>query len=62
MTRSSFGGRSRRHPRSLTRLTVGALLLEQNDEWAVQRARDMTLETMAPVSDDAIVSLPIPAR
>ena len=41
---------------------VGALLLEQNDEWAVQRARYKTLETMAPVSDDAIFSLPIPAR
>jgi putative transposase len=27
---------------------VGALLLEQNDEWAVQRARYMTLETIAP--------------
>ncbi len=26
---------------------VGAILLEQNDEWAVQRARYMTLETMA---------------
>jgi transposase-like protein len=26
---------------------VGALLLEQNDEWAVQRERYMTLETMA---------------
>ncbi|PDS69112.1 IS256 family transposase, partial [Rhizobium phaseoli] len=26
---------------------VGALLLEQNDEWAVQRAKYMTLETMA---------------
>ena len=25
---------------------VGALLLEQNDEWAVQRARYMTLETI----------------
>ena len=37
---------------------VGALLLEQNDEWAVQRARYMTLETIAPVSDDPIVSLP----
>ncbi|EJZ17729.1 insertion sequence transposase, partial [Rhizobium sp. Pop5] len=24
-----------------------ALLLEQNDEWAVQRAKYMTLETMA---------------
>ena len=29
---------------------VGALLLEQNDEWAVQRARYMTLETTAPLS------------
>ena len=42
---------------AITRL-VGALLLEQNDEWAVQRCRYMTLETMAPVSDDTIVSLP----
>lgn len=30
---------------------VGALLLEQNDEWAVQR-RYMTLETLEPLSDD----------
>ncbi|HEV2364062.1 MAG TPA: IS256 family transposase [Caulobacteraceae bacterium] len=37
---------------------VGAILLEQNDEWAVQRARYMTLETMAAMSDDPIVSLP----
>ncbi len=37
---------------------VGAILLEQNDEWAVQRARYMTLETIAPMSDDPIVSLP----
>ena len=29
---------------------VGAILLEQNDEWAVQRARYMTLETIAPLS------------
>jgi putative transposase len=34
------------------------LLLEQNDEWAVQRARYMTLETIAPLSDDPLVSLP----
>ena len=27
---------------------VGAILLEQNDEWAVQRSRYMTLETIAP--------------
>src|SRR5262252_3276690 len=37
---------------------VGAILLEQNDEWAVQRGRYMTLETIAPLSDDPIVSLP----
>ena len=43
---------------AITRL-VGALLLEQNDEWAVQRCRYMTLETMAPVGDDPIVSLPM---
>jgi hypothetical protein len=36
----------------------GALLLEQNDEWAVQRARYMTLETIAPMDDDAAISLP----
>jgi transposase-like protein len=36
---------------------VGAILLEQNDEWAVQRARYMTLETMAPLSDDPFVKL-----
>jgi transposase-like protein len=41
---------------AITRL-VGALLLEQNDEWAIQRARYMTLETIAPVSDDPIVRL-----
>jgi transposase-like protein len=37
---------------------VGAILLEQNDEWAVQRARYMTLETMAPLSNDPFVKLP----
>lgn len=41
---------------AITRL-VGAILLEQNDEWAVQRARYMTLETMAPLSDDPIIML-----
>jgi transposase-like protein len=36
---------------------VGAILLEQNDEWAVRRARYMTLETIAPISDDPIIKL-----
>ena len=37
---------------------VGALLLEHNDEWAVQRSRYMTLETIAPFGDDPLISLP----
>ena len=43
------------------RRLVGAILLEQNDEWAVQRGRYMTLETIAPLSDDPIVRLPVVA-
>jgi putative transposase len=42
---------------AITRL-VGAILLEQNDEWTVQRARYMTLETMTALSDDPLVGLP----
>jgi putative transposase len=42
---------------AITRL-IGALLLEQNDEWTVQRGRYMSLETIAPLSDDPIVKLP----
>ena len=42
---------------AITRL-VDAILLEQNDEWAVQRARYITLESMAPVGDDPLVGLP----
>src|ERR1700736_168130 len=42
---------------AVTRL-IRALLLEQNDEWAVQRAHYMSLETIAPLSDAPIVTLP----
>jgi len=46
--------------KSIHRL-VGALLIEQTDEWAVQR-RYMTLETLNPIDDAGLVSLPaIPA-
>jgi putative transposase len=37
---------------------VGAILLEQNDEWSVQRSRYLSLETIASLSDNALVSLP----
>jgi hypothetical protein len=43
--------------RAIIRL-VGAILLEQSDEGAVQRARYITLETMAPLSNDPFLRLP----
>ena len=42
---------------AITRM-VGAILLEQIDEWAVQRSRYMTLETIAPITDNPIIGLP----
>jgi putative transposase len=36
----------------------GAGQLKQNYEWAVQRSRYVTLETIAPTSDTALVNLP----
>ena len=41
---------------AITRL-IGAMLLEQNEEWSGQRGRYMTLETIAPLGDDPAVSL-----
>lgn len=37
---------------------VGAIVLEQNDKWAAQRDRYMTLETISQITDDPIVRLP----
>ena len=37
---------------------VGAILLEQNDEWCVQRSRYLSLETIATLGDTPTVSLP----
>jgi transposase-like protein len=38
---------------------IGAILLEQNDEWVVQRSRYLSLESVAALGDNPIVSLPI---
>ena len=37
---------------------VGAILLEQNNEWSVQRCRYMTLESVSGLSDNHIITLP----
>jgi putative transposase len=41
---------------------VGAILLEQNDEWAVLRARYMTLDSLGGISNDPLVGLPTVAN
>jgi len=43
------------------RRLVGAILLEQNDEWPVQRGRYMTLETMACLRYNPVGKLPAAA-
>jgi putative transposase len=47
----------RRDDAAITRL-VGAILLEQNDEWAVQRARYMTRKTMTKMLEPPAIHLP----
>ncbi|CUT13623.1 hypothetical protein BF49_4703 [Bradyrhizobium sp.] len=42
---------------ALARCRGRSILIEQNVQWTVQRARYMTLETIAPLSDDPSVSL-----
>jgi hypothetical protein len=42
---------------AITRL-IGAVLMEQKDERAVQRARYMTGESIAQIGDDPLVSPP----
>src|SRR5438270_7203113 len=37
---------------------VGAILLEQNDDWHLQRARYMTMETMASLIEVPFIKLP----
>ena len=45
---------------AITRL-IGAILVEQNDEWAVQRARYMTLVSIAQTGDNVSIKLPAAA-
>ncbi len=42
---------------SIRRL-VGAILLEQNDEWSVQRSRYMTRETISEMIETPVIQLP----
>ncbi|KID12569.1 transposase [Rhodobacteraceae bacterium PD-2] len=46
---------------SIRRL-VRAILMEQTEEWTLQRGRYMTLETLTPVCDEVVLSLPAAQR
>ncbi len=47
---------------AVIRRFVGAILMERPEEWTVQRARYMTLETLAPVCDGPAINLPATQR
>lgn len=38
---------------------VSAILMEQTEEWTVQRGCYMTLETLTPACDDLAISFPV---
>jgi putative transposase len=41
---------------------IGAILIEQSDDWATQRSRYITPETIGPLNDTVLpISLPAPA-
>ena len=58
--RTEFCSASLPNDAAIIRL-VGALMLEQNDEWAVAR-RYMALESLARIVDDHVVRLPAEAH
>lgn len=41
---------------------VGKILMEQTKEWIVQRGQYRALETLTPVCDDVLISLPAAQR
>jgi hypothetical protein len=46
---------------SIRRL-AGAILMEQTEEWTVQRGRYMRMEALTPVCNDVMVSFPAAQR
>jgi hypothetical protein len=47
-----------RQPSDAIVCLIGAIVREQNDECTIRRARYMTLETIALLSDDPAMRLP----